>query len=133
MSARETILAAVATALASVASGRVYRSRQEQLPTLPAVVITPDREEAGEFALGAMDRRLTVAIAVLAQGDTPDSAADSVLSAAWAALYATPDLGQGSNVQLQPLHDVAWDFDDFDYARATLRVTYTYRTASGSM
>ena len=37
MTTRDTLLAAIASALSGVASGRVYRTRREQLPTLPAV------------------------------------------------------------------------------------------------
>jgi hypothetical protein len=133
MSTRETILAAIATALSGVAGGRVYRSRREDLGTLPAVVITPDGEEAEEAVLGVTDRRLVVAVDVYAKGDTPDTAADATLAAAWAALAAAPTLGLGTDVQLWPAHSIDWDFEDFDYARATLRVTYLYRTATGSM
>lgn len=133
MSTRETLLAAVAAALAGVAGGRVYRSRQEQIGTLPAINILPGAESAQEYALGAMDRRLTVNVHVMAKGDTPDTAADAVLSAAWAALAATPALGLGSDVQMDMAHEVDWEFEDYDYTRATLRVTYIYRTTIGSM
>ena len=133
MTTRDTLLAAIASALSGVASGRVYRTRREQLPTLPAVIITPDSEETEEQALGVEDSTLTVAIDVFAKGDTPDNAADSTLSAIWTALRATPDLGQGSDVQLLPRRTVQWDTEDYDYMRATLRVTYLYRTATGAM
>ena len=135
MSTRETILAAVASTLvtASVASGRVYRSRKEQLPTLPAVIVAPQSEEAVENALGLADRRISVGVEVYAKGDTPDNAADATLAAAWAALFAAPDLGLGSDVQIDPLHGIDWDFEDHDYVRATLRVTINYRTAIGAM
>jgi hypothetical protein len=133
MSTRETLLAAIATTLSGVASGRVYRTRREQLPTLPAVVITPDQEEANEDVIGAEDSMLTVAIDVYAKGDTPDNAADATLSAVWSALRASIDLGQGANVQLMPRRSVSWDTEDYDMVRATLRVTYLYRTATGAM
>lgn len=135
MSTRETILAAVASTLvtASVAAGRVYRSRREQLPTLPAVIVTPQSEEAVESVLGLMDRRISVGVDVYAKGDTPDNAADATLAAAWSALFAAPDLGLGSDVQIDPLHSIDWDFEDYDHVRATLRVTVIYRTATGSM
>jgi hypothetical protein len=133
MSTRETLLAAVATALSGVAGGRIYRSRREQLPTLPAVIVEPQGEEAQEVSLGYMDRRITVGVVVYAKGDTPDNAADSTLASAFAALAATPSLGLGEDVQLETTHAVEWDFEDYDYVRATLRLTYFYRTASGSM
>lgn len=133
MSTRDTILAAVATALSGVAGGRVYRSRREQIPTLPAVIIEPISEDAEERALSRMDRLLSVGVSVLAKGDTPDNAADATLAAAWAALYAAPDLGQGSDVQIDPRHTIEWDFEDYDYCRATLRVSVMYRTLPGGM
>lgn len=135
MSTRETILAAIATALAAVAGGRVYRGRREQLPTLPAVVIDPVSEDASELALGVLDRSLSVGIACYARGDTPDTAVDATLSAAWAALAAAPSLGLGSEVQMRMAHTIDWSGDgaDPDVARAELRVTYDYRTATGSM
>ena len=132
MSARDTLLAAMATALGSVAAGRVYRSRREQLPTLSAVILTPQAEEASEAVLGQLDRRLTVAVDIYAKGDTPDNAADTDLAAAWAALSGAAALNT-AGVQIEQAHDIAWDYDDYDYVRATLRVTITYRTAVGAM
>lgn len=133
MSTRETILAAVATALAGVAGGRVYRSRREQLPTLPAVIVEPLSEVAEETVLGLTDRRLTVGVQVLAKGDTPDNAADATLAAVWSALAVANALGLGSEVQIEPMHEIDWDFEDFDHCRASLRVGVIYRTATGSM
>ncbi len=133
MSTRESILAAMATALSGLASGRVYRTRQEQLSTLPAIVIEPLQDSATEYALGRADRRLTVQVSVFAKGDIPDSAADSTISSAWSALFAAPTLGLGDGVQLMPDHELSWNFDDYDYAQAVLRVTYLYTTPIGSM
>ena len=132
MSTRDTLLAAMATALASVASGRVYRTRREQLPTLPAIIVSPLSEEAAENVTGQLDRRLTVGVDVYAKGDTPDNAADSVLAAAWTALQGASSLNT-AGVQLEMAHDVAWDYEDYDNVRATLRVTLNYRTAVGAM
>ena len=133
MSTRETILAAVVTTLSGLAGGRVYRSRGEQLPTLPAIVIAPVSEAASELVLTKADRQLSVSITIYAKGDTPDSAADTILSAAWAALFAAPDLGLGSDVQLLPDHNVQWQFENYDEAEVGLFVTFSYRTAIGSM
>ena len=133
MSTRETILTAVATTLSALAGGRVYRSRREQLPDLPAIVVTPEEEDAKETVLGRMDRRLRIAISVYARGETPDSASDAVLAAAWAALALDPSLGQSSDVCLEQTHRVVWDIDDNDLVRATLTVTVGYRTSNGDM
>jgi hypothetical protein len=132
MSIRETLLAAIATALSGVASGRVYRSRREQLATMPAVVIEPISEDVTEIMLGRLDRRMTVAIHVFAKGDTPDSSADSTLEAAWSAIAAAAALNTG-DVQLEMSHAVEWDFEEIDHVRATLRVTLNYRTNVGAM
>jgi hypothetical protein len=133
MSTRETILAAIATALSGVASGRVYRSRREQIGTLPSVVIEPQSDNGGEAVLGVQDRSLNVDVSVYASGDTPDAAADAVIGAIWSALVAAPTLGLGSNVQLDMQPTVEWDYEDFDHVRAIVRVTYLYRTALGSL
>lgn len=133
MSTRETALAAVATTLSSLASGRVYRSRQAQLPAVPAIVIEPLDESVTETVLGRSDHVLRVAVRVFSRGDVPDTAADTLLAAAWAALYAAPDLGLGTDVQLMPGYTVAWDFGDDDLVRATLGIELAYRTAVGAM
>ena len=128
MSTRETILAAFATVMASVASGRVYRSRKEQLPTLPAVIIEPVGATASELSLGAMDHDLTVTVAVYAKGDTPDNAADATLLAGHTALIADRALGLGNGITLMPDFSADWSFEDFDYFRASHTYRVTYRT-----
>lgn len=133
MSTRETVLAALASTLAALASGRVYRSRRESLPGLPAIIIQPASADADEVVLGLLDQRLRVAIAIYAEGDVPDTAADAVLSGVWSALQADPHLGLGSEVQLEQAHTIDWEFEDFDQVRVTLSVTVQYRTAVGTM
>jgi hypothetical protein len=130
MSLRESVLAAIATTLASagVAGGRVYRSRQAAVGTLPAVTIEPATEQVIEIVLGALDHTLTVEITILASGDTPDNAADATLEAAISALTADRTLGLGSAVQVQAGYDIRWDFDDFDMARVTAGIQIHMRT-----
>jgi|GEM_PF-4037432 len=131
MSARATILAAIASVLSTLVSGRVYRSRLEQLPDVPAIVIEPISEDASEQVLGQLDRRLQVAVRIFARGDIPDDAADPVLSAAWAALSAPASLG--AEVQVEVAHSVLWETDDVDTVRATLGIAVGYRTAINAM
>lgn len=128
MSTRESILAAFATVMASVASGRVYRSRREQLPTLPAVIIEPQASASSELSLGAMDHELTVSVAVYAKGDTPDNAADATLLAGHTALIADRSLGLGNGITLNPDFTADWSFEDYDYVRAVHTYRVTYRT-----
>jgi hypothetical protein len=133
MSTRETLLAALHTALSVLAGGRVYRSRKEQMPTLPAVVIRPEFEEDTGEMLGVTDTILTVAIEIYARGDIPDQAADATLSDVYAATIASPDLGLGSNVQILPGRSVTWEIEGYDDSGVTLRLRILYRTALGAM
>jgi hypothetical protein len=130
MSLRESVLAAIATTLTSadVAGGRVYRSRQAAVGTLPAVTIEPATEQVNEIVLGALDHTLTVDVTIFASGDTPDNAADATLDAAISALTTDRTLGLGSAVQVQPGYDVRWDFDDFDLTRVTVNISINMRT-----
>ncbi len=133
MSTRENILAAFATTLAGQASGRVYRERREQLPEVPAVIITPGNEAAEESFLGVMDAELRVNVEVYARGDTPSSAADTVLSGCHSALMASLSLGLGSDVQILPRREVRWDYETPDEVRVTATYTVFYRTTFGGM
>jgi hypothetical protein len=128
MSLREDTLAAIQAVLvaAGVASGRVYRTRQEAIVTLPAVVIEPQRDEAEPAALGRDDHRLTVAIHTMAKGDTPDSAANTTITLITSTLTGNRTLGL-SNCELLAGHSIEWDFQDFDLARATMSFTYHLR------
>lgn len=128
MSTRETVLAAIAAQLSGVAGGRVYRSRREQIDALPAVVIEPVSAEATEVVLGAVDHELTVAVAVLANGETPDGAADATLVDVHAALVADRSLGLGNGVTLLPGFSTDWDFEAFDFVRAENRYRVVYAT-----
>lgn len=78
MSKRESVLAAIATLLTDLASGRVYRSRREQLPDLPCIVIEPESESTLEGPIGRINATLTVAISVFYQGDIPDQSGDTL-------------------------------------------------------
>ena len=82
MSTRESVLAAFSSKLiaASVASARVYRSRQDALASdeLPAVVIEPLGESASETSLGMLDRTLTVRVSASNATEKAASAGSSV-------------------------------------------------------
>lgn len=133
MATRENILAAFASTLGALAGGRVYRERKEQLPALPAIVITPADETAEERMLGVMDAELVVNVELYVRGDTPSTAADSLLSSVHSALCADLSLGLGADVQIQPRRTVRWDQDAYDEARIGVTYTVFYRTAFGGM
>lgn len=124
---REPILAALQSTLSGLCAGRVYRTRKEQLPALPAIVIRPDSENDPGDMLGVIDSTLSVAIAIYAQGEIPDQAADSVLEQVLAALRADSTLGL-SDTQLLPPRRIEWAFENYDDAEVTLRIDISYRT-----
>lgn len=132
MSQREIILAAIETALSGVAGGRVYRSRREQIPLLPAVLIEPETADADEQVLTRLDHELMISVSALDKGDTPDTAADITLDAIHAAIMADPSLGLGSEVQVRQGFKTEWNFSDYDYVKATNRYTITYQTEAGA-
>lgn len=128
MSARDNLLVALRTALSGLCDGRVYRSRLDQLPVLPAIIITPESEtDTGEM-LGCTDATLTVAISIYARADIPDQAIDPILAAVLAALRTDSTLGLGSDVQIQPSRRIDWDIQNYDDGAATLHIDITYRT-----
>ena len=128
MSQRETILDALRATLSGLCSGRVYRTRKEQLPSVPAIVIRPESEDDPGEMLGCTDATLTVAIAIYAKGDTPDQAADSTLAAVLDALKPDSTLGLGSDIQVKPTRRIDWNFENYDDAEVILRLEITYRT-----
>lgn len=128
MSIQENILSAVQTRLSGLASGRVFRDRREQIPTLPAIGIEPDACDETEEVLGYIDGLMTVAVIVYAAGDTPSASADATVGGVKALMTAGYDFGLGSNVQLLPGLTQEWDFENFDYVRVTLRYRVQYRS-----
>ncbi len=127
MSLRESILSALQATLSSLCGGRVYRSRKEQLPSLPAIVIRPETEiDTGEM-LTVVDLTLTVAIEIYARADIPDQAIDPLLADVLAALRADATLGLGSDVQIMPARRIDWDIQNYDDGAATLRFDIIYR------
>lgn len=128
MSQRETILAAVQSSLSALAGGRVYRARREQLPALPAIVITPVSDVSADSLLGVVDRVLTVDIAVYARGDIPDQAADSLVDQVTQILSASNALGLGSDVEIRPGIDIDPNFESYDDIQVVVRLVIDYRT-----
>lgn len=131
MSTRETILEAVKNLLttASVAGGRIYRTRREELITLPAVVVEPGRQSGQEVMLGVMDHEFEIACRVFARGDVPETAADATIAALHAVMFADLSLGLGSDVQLSPRYDMSDpQIENYDSVEIVVRYPVTYRT-----
>ena len=132
MSLRENVIAAVAAALvaANVASGRIYRSRQDAFAfdELPAVIVGPLSESASEEVLGMLDRTLTVRLSVYGKIAPGDAGIDATIAAAEAAVLADRSIGLGSDVQVSSLVDTSWDFGEQDGVRADIDFQIRMRT-----
>lgn len=128
MTTRETLLEALHAALSPILPAAVWRSRKEQLPSLPAIVILPQTEIDPGLMLGCTDSTLTVAIAIYARADIPDQAIDPLLADVLAVLRADATLGLGSDVQIQPARRIDWDIQNYDDGAATLYIDIIYRT-----
>ncbi len=124
---REQILTALQAALVGLCAGRVYRSRKEQLPEVPAIVIRPETEEISGDWLGVTDAVLTVSLEVYARGETPDQAAESTLNSLLAILNAADPLGLGSDAQIRPALRIDWNFENYDDAQVIVRIDIDYR------
>ena len=130
-SAREDVLAAIKNILitANVAGGRVYRTRQESIVTLPATNVEPVAAKVGQPVIGREDQMLQAAVNVFASGDTPDNAADATLDVVITTVTGNPTLGIGNSVQVSTEYEIGWDFSDFDIVRATVIFNISIRTA----
>ncbi len=128
MSLREQILDALEATLQPILPAAVWRSRMEQLTSLPAIVITPMQEEDPGVLLGCTDSTLTVAIAIYARSDIPDQAADPILTQVLSALKADSTLGLGSDVNILPTRRIEWQRQNYDDGSATLLIDILYRT-----
>lgn len=103
---RETILAALATALASTSgvSGRVYRSRVEPIARneSPAVIVEPVSDApVSPDTVGRLTWNLTVRVTVYVRANVPDQSADSIVQSVYSKVMADPTLG-GAALDIMP-------------------------------
>lgn len=122
----EAILAGIDSALTAAGVSNVLRDRQETIETLPAVVIEPESCEETEIALTQRDGELLVAISIYASGETPSTTIDAVLEDVRDVMLPGADFGV-SGAQLMPGVSYEWDFENYDYARVSIRYRVIYR------
>ncbi len=137
-SLREQILARVALVLAGAtpAGANVFRAREVSITrdVSPAICVlyrgTPEAMPAGA---GSLQHRMTLDLAIFVRGDPWDSLADTVDTAAHAALLADPGL-QALGAQLVRRGDDA-DAQEADRTAGTLTVHYavTFFTRAGDI
>ena len=135
---RETILAAVASALAGTTgvSTRIYRSRVEPLARAesPAIVIEPINDQAEQnTSLPTLDWSLTVRISVIVRGTIPDQLADPIVESLHSKLMADLTLG-GYAIDIQP-QSVNFEMVEADQPAGVISCDYLvrYRTSVASL
>lgn len=128
MSTRETILQAIKVKLSGLADGRVYRSRKEQLPALPAIVVLPAAANTDGEMLGVTDWLFGVAVNLYGREDIPDQAIDPLLDQVLALLAPSNALGLGDDVQIRPSRRLDWNFESYDDLQVVLYLDIDYRT-----
>lgn len=131
---RETILAAVRTALTGTAGvgARIYRSRVEPLAReeSPAIVVEPVQDQAQQnTSLPTLDWSLTVRVAVIVRGIIPDQVADPIVEDMHARLMADLTLG-GIAIDIQP-QAVSFELVEADQPAGVISCDYLirYRTS----
>jgi len=131
---RETILAAVATALTGTTgvSTRIYRSRVEPMSRgeSPAIVIEPVSDTAEQnTSLPTLDWSLTVRISVIVRGAIPDQLADPTVESLHSKLMADLTLG-GYAIDVQP-QGVTFELVEADQPAGVISCDYLirYRTS----
>lgn len=137
-SKRESILSAIASALASTSgvSGRVYRSRVEPLARAesPAIVIEPVSDQAEQnTSLPTLDWSMTVRVVVIVRGSVPDQLADPIIESAHSKIMADLTLG-GYAIDVQP-SGVDFDLREGDQPSGVITLEYVvrYRTSVANL
>ena len=137
-SKRENILAAVRTALTGTSGvgTRIYRSRQEAFARdeSPAIVVEPINDQAIiETSLPTLTWTLTVRVAVIVRGTTPDQIADPIIVSAHSKLMADLTVG-GYAMDIAP-QGVNFDMADADQTAGVIMCDYLirYRTTLNSL
>jgi hypothetical protein len=129
---RESILAAIATALAGTTgvSTRIYRSRTEAFTRAesPALLIEPVQDIAQQMTLNNYEWSLLVRVTVIARGDIPDQQADATIQSLHSKISA--DLTLGGLCQDVQAMTVQYDFLDGDQPMGLIACDYNikYRT-----
>lgn len=135
---RETILAAVRTALTGTAQvgARIYRSRVEPMARAesPAIVIEPVGDTAEQTtSLPMLDWSLTVRVSVIVRGTVPDQLADPIVQDMHARLMADLTLG-GVAMDIRP-QSVNFELVEADQPAGVISCDYLirYRTANANL
>lgn len=130
---RETLLATIATKLASAPSvgATVYRTRVAPLARgeFPAVIVEPVSDQADQPVIPKLDWRMIVRVSVMVRSDTPDQSADTILQKVHDKMMSDLTLG-GYAYDVQPI-STTWDFIESDVPTGLISYDFAvlYRTS----
>lgn len=126
ISKREAIMQAVATRLAATAgvSGRVFRSYAEAMERdeHPCVLVRWTNEQATPQTVPQIERTLTIEVAIMVRGDTPDQLADPIAQSVHALLCADSSLG-GLAIDITPT-GATFDMESADGTAGKITQSY---------
>jgi len=135
MSARESILAAIAALVSSTTGFTTYRSRQAAVARIEGTVaiVEPDEEAAITLGTGATMRQLIVSIVFIGRDQIPDQVLDQPIADMHAKLMA--DLTLGNLAAKIVEHSTRWNIEVADLAAAAVNVRYVvhYLTPAKSL
>lgn len=131
---RENILSNIVTTLAGTTGvgTRIYRSRVEAFARAesPAIVVEPISDTAAEnTSLPTLDWSLTVRVAVIVRGITPDQLADGTIESLHSKMMT--DLSRGGYAMDTIPQSVNWDLVEADQPAGVVMCDYLirYRTS----
>lgn len=125
--ARENILAAVATIAGGLANVVAYRSREAPVSRNEGstILVHPEEESADLMANGLTMRDLVVVCSIITRGQFPDKIADTVAQGLHAALYVDQTLG-GLAARVIELGS-KWEFKEANQTALVLELRYKVR------
>lgn len=121
---RETIMAAVVTALGGITGCPVERSRVAAISRAqtPFLVVRLIDEADQQFSDTDTRHDLTIALELFVRGEIPDQIADPYIQSAHAKLMADPTLGGKCHWIISD--GTKWEMDDADHASAMITLSY---------
>jgi hypothetical protein len=133
--AREGILAALATLAGTVPGATFYRSREAAVARSEgsAIVLAPEDEpvELRTAASPVALRNLTALFTILARGEIPDQVADPIIESLHRKLMADRTLG--GLCALLTEHSTKWTYEVADLTAAAIEIRYVVRYATSAI
>jgi hypothetical protein len=134
-SARENILAYIATRLQTVSDVTVYRTREAPVsrPEGTVLILKPEEEKVVKIANEVAVRDLIIVITAIVRDPVPDTALDVALQAIQVVIMTDTTLGGRAARCIE--QDTRWAFELADVTAAAVEVRYLvkYLTPTGTI